>query len=384
MHNKNRELFNADLKTNVSAEDLVLMPPTELFDEAKAIALRTKSDEKYPFFLQYDSNQKGFLLSLLQTSGAIVEGDDEKGHTLATSMNMAQLAFIKRLDCVERVKTDEGINSFLIEEAVKPEPIRTNPPKSGTTATGQAAEAEQTTQTTAFTVGDFAMSATNADVISGEEEPVDGTAVASVAASPRSSSCGCPTNTDMASAQEISVETLVSGCICCPGTTQWFKFTAPQTKRYTIFTSGSLDTVGTLSGSCLSEPITNDDCAGKINFRIIENLCAGSTYYIQVGAKNDATGSYTLQVTAQILAEKVTVSSTNENGVIVLEQGKTYELPRGEGFGFFNIPNTVNAPVSVDVAPDDTTDKRVYWYASSISNNTVSTDFDFYDGTTKY
>lgn len=107
MNNENKELFNNDVVTNVSEENIILAPPVELFDEAKEIAQSTHSDEKFPFALQYDSNQKEFLLSMLETVGAIVENDDDDGHVLATRMNMTQLAFIKQLDCVERVKTDE-------------------------------------------------------------------------------------------------------------------------------------------------------------------------------------------------------------------------------------------------------------------------------------
>src|SRR5699024_5656090 len=109
---------------NVSEENIILAPPVELFDEAKEIAQSTLSDEKFPFALQYDSNQKELLLSMLEAVGAIVENDDDDDHILATMMNMTQLAFIKQLDCVERVKTDEGINPFLAEEAVKLTPIQ--------------------------------------------------------------------------------------------------------------------------------------------------------------------------------------------------------------------------------------------------------------------
>ena len=119
-----------DVKTNISEEEIVLAPPTELFDEAKDIAQNTTAEEKFPFALQYDANQKEFLLSLLQTAGSIVENDDEEGHVLATMMNMTQLAFIKRLDCVERVRTDEGLNPFLAEEAVSPKAVEAETPVS--------------------------------------------------------------------------------------------------------------------------------------------------------------------------------------------------------------------------------------------------------------
>ena len=124
MNNENNELSHNDVEINVSEEKIILAPPVELFDEAKEISQSTHSNEKFPFALQYDSNQKEFLLSMLEAVGAIVEDDDDDGHILATMMNMTQLAFIKQLDCVERVKTDEGINPFLAEEADKLTPIQ--------------------------------------------------------------------------------------------------------------------------------------------------------------------------------------------------------------------------------------------------------------------
>ncbi len=74
---KNKELFNNDVKTNVGEEEIVLAPPMELIDEAKEIAQNTKSDEKFPFKLQYDANRKEFLLSMLFTADAVVEDDNE-------------------------------------------------------------------------------------------------------------------------------------------------------------------------------------------------------------------------------------------------------------------------------------------------------------------
>ena len=38
MNNKNKELFDNDVETNVREEEIVLAPPTELFDEARDIA----------------------------------------------------------------------------------------------------------------------------------------------------------------------------------------------------------------------------------------------------------------------------------------------------------------------------------------------------------
>ena len=123
MNNKSKDFFINDVDVNVDEEEIILAQPTELIEEANKIAQNTKSDEKFPFALQYNANQKEFLLSMIKTTGAIVEDDDEEGHILATMMNMTQLAFIKQLDCVERVKTDEGANPSFADKAVLHEVI---------------------------------------------------------------------------------------------------------------------------------------------------------------------------------------------------------------------------------------------------------------------
>ena len=66
MNNENNELLNNDVEINVSEENIILAPPVELFDEAKEISQSAHSNEKFPFALQYDSNQKEFLLSMLE------------------------------------------------------------------------------------------------------------------------------------------------------------------------------------------------------------------------------------------------------------------------------------------------------------------------------
>ena len=116
--NNEKNIIN-DVKTNDSEAEITLAPPMELFEEAKEIEKNTRSDKKFSFNLQYDANQKEFLLSILKTLGAIVENDDENDHILFTVMNMTQLAFIKRTSCVERVMSDEGINPFIAEDAKK-------------------------------------------------------------------------------------------------------------------------------------------------------------------------------------------------------------------------------------------------------------------------
>ena len=197
MNNKNKESFNNDVEINVSEENIILAPPTELFDEAKEIAQTTVGDEKFPFELQYDSNQKEFLLSMLEAVGAIIENDDDNGHILATMMNMTQLAFIKQLDCIERVKTDEGEvhNPFFIQEAQP----------AATTATVASAVS---TEIGTVQIEQLETLAVN-----------DGIAVASASAG-ASNSYGYSNNSTMDTAKVVSDESYTSGHICCPGNEQ--------------------------------------------------------------------------------------------------------------------------------------------------------------------
>ena len=114
MNTETKDFFMENIESaNTGEEEIILASPEELTDEAQEIAQSTKSDEKYPFTLYFDANQKDFLLSMLHTVGAIVETNDEDVYILNTRMNMTQLELIKRLDCVERVQTDEG-NLFIV------------------------------------------------------------------------------------------------------------------------------------------------------------------------------------------------------------------------------------------------------------------------------
>ena len=363
MNNENNELLNNDVEINVSEENIILAPPVELFDEAKEIAQSTHSDEKFPFALQYDSNQKEFLLSMLETVGAIVEDDDDDGHILATMMNMTQLAFIKQLDCVERVKTDEGINPFLAEEAVKLTPIQQEDESLDDEVKVAVTDIDPETLEVQTEIALNRTTDAELEAIAiAETEQADGDiAVASVAATARSSCCPCPTNVSMETAATISDESYTSGYICCPGAEQWFKFVATRTGQYTICTTGNLDTIGTLY-DCVGNQITRvDDYApcGKINFRIIYNLTEGNTYYVKVGVFGDDTGSYTLRVTERVFANYVNINKTT----ITLEKGVTYELPITPNYTYKGYNGAQRIPgLSVSIDPSNANEQKIWWW----------------------
>ena len=367
MNQDNTTIFNNDFKMNIGEEKLVLAQPTELIEEAKSIAQNTIFDEKFPFELQYDANQKDFLLSILGTVGAVIESDDEKEHLFSTMMNMAQLAFVKRLECVERVKTDEGINPFLAEETVKLTTIQHEQqdsekldgvtPKIITDVDNEPVEVQTefvSYHTTDANVESVAMKTS--------DQENNGVEVVAVAASSRSSCscCTCPTNTTMETARTISEEGETSGYICCPGTEQWFKFVATKTGQYTILATGGLDTIGTLY-DCYGKMIVEEDDYepyGKINFRIIRNLTAGNMYYVRVRLYDNNTGNYTLKVTHKVLVNEVVISK----GTINLKKGITYELPVTPNYVYKAYNNAERIPeLFVSIDPPNADEQRVSW-----------------------
>lgn len=325
----------------------------------KNIARNTELNEKFQFSLQYDANQEEFLLDMLETIGAIVEDNSKEMHSCSTMMNMKQLTFIKRLECVKQVKTNEGVNPFLNEEAVEVTQVYNIQQEN------DYLDGDDTVSPKAVsTVEDLSIATARANTSVPEEVIENDTiAVASVTASESSycSSCCCPTNVSMKTALSISDESYTSGRICCPGAEQWFKFVAKRTGRYTICTTGNLDTVGTLYDCCGNKIVKVDDYApcGKINFRIVINLTVGSTYYVKVGISKDAVGSYTLRVTERVYANYVSI---NKN-TLELEKGVTYELPVTPNYVYKGVNGAKRIPgFSVSINPIYANEQRVFWY----------------------
>ena len=117
MNNTMNNTFIDDTFDNTE-EEIVLDPPTELFEEANTIAQNNENDEKFEFILKYDVNQKDFLLSLLEALGInpseIHENEDM---TISINLNMSQLAFIKKMDFIEEVHSTIISNPYIFLEA---------------------------------------------------------------------------------------------------------------------------------------------------------------------------------------------------------------------------------------------------------------------------
>ncbi|MCX8129652.1 MAG: DUF4855 domain-containing protein [Clostridia bacterium] len=109
---------------------------------------------------------------------------------------------------------------------------------------------------------------------------------------------------DFSSAYSLSVSagttTSRSGSIESTGDADFFKFTAPSSGTYTIYSTGSTDTYGHLYNSSQSELASNDDNSAS-NFLISYSLTAGQLYYVKVRHySSSGTGEYTLNITAPI------------------------------------------------------------------------------------
>ena len=72
---------------------------------------------------------------------------------------------------------------------------------------------------------------------------------------------------DMSTAITLPLSTYVSGSIECPCAEKWYRFTASNSNasQYTIYTSGSLDTVGYLYNSNGTLITSNDDSGANMN-----------------------------------------------------------------------------------------------------------------------
>jgi hypothetical protein len=68
-----------------------------------------------------------------------------------------------------------------------------------------------------------------------------------------------------------------------PGEYVYYKFTATETRSYTIVSNDSIDSYGYLYNSAKTKLAENDDCRDSdYDFKIIHTLTAGQTYYIVI------------------------------------------------------------------------------------------------------
>ena len=330
MKNEIKDLFtNEGEELGISAEEIVLAPDEEIYAEAAQIAAASAQDVKYPFVIKYDVNWKEFLLDMIDKCGGVVK--EEIGDTeLAVSVNMAQLKFIKALDCVEGVRVES------IAESLKFESDSTDFEENFVLTT----EAENGIITREVQMSDV----TEASVASTNT------------ATPRctTESCCCEGST-METAIPLTVEQLTSVQICCPGSEVWYKFDIEKDRDYTIYSSGGtatgghLDTIGTLYDADGNQLAYCDDHNGMLYFKICEYLYEGYTYYLKVQVDNNKTGNFYIKVTRDVLVESVSISTSS----VTMAQDQNYQL-------------------EADIFPMDATEKRIKWVSLNKNVATVN------------
>lgn len=245
--------------------DIYLEPEEEIIKNAKDIAEASKSAEKYIFRILYEADEKSVVLSeVKRLECEILEHSDAKSFVTIRA-SMEQLAAIKSLNCVIRVETEDA---FIAETAEMP------------TENSDSNITESTVFTEQISLSTMEDESVSAMCYGGD------------------SGSDCDNSNTMQSAYYLPLSSWVNGCICCPGTEIWYRFTASASNaaEYTIYTSGSLDTMGYLYNSNGALIASNDDGGGNLNFSITEQLTYGATYYVKVKAYGSNIGAYSVRV----------------------------------------------------------------------------------------
>ena len=238
--------------TTNSQQEISLEPTGRLVENAEEIAEVSKTAEKYIFCVTYEAAEKAALLSEMEALDVEILSQSDLDSTVTVRICMAQLAAIKSLNCIEKVETvaeDEavsGVETYMLQST----------DNDGTMSTRALASELMTTS----------------------------------ADSQRSNK--------METAINLSLASWRHGYICCPCEERWYKFIAnvSNAEAYTIYTIGTLDTIGYLYDSNGNLVAINDDHGGNVNFSITEQLICGATYYVCVKAYASNTGSYNLRV----------------------------------------------------------------------------------------
>ena len=140
-------------------------------------------------------------------------------------------------------------------------------------------------------------------------------------------------------ATSLSVGGSQSGQIETGSDVDYFRVQVSGSGTLTVYTTGSLDTVGRLESSSGSSLSNDDDSGNDSNFRIAQTVSAG-TYYVKVESYESNTGSYTLHASFSATSPTPQVSIANASAT--------------EG-------NTLSFTVTLSPAP---TQSVTYYYAT--------------------
>ena len=166
------------------------------------------------------------------------------------------------------------------------------------------------------------------------------------------------------------------------GDENWFQFSVSDYGTYKIYTTGDLNTAGTLYNAGTGNTVVGpDDNAGaNYNFCITCGLDPSTYYYLKVTATS--AGAYNLMVEQTFSVQSVTVNPQT----IYLDVGVTYELPIFPGYtsqqaDWVDIPN-----FNVGIVPANANCQIVRWSTSTKDIATVTgingVGIDYYKLTT--
>ena len=250
----------------------IYLEPEKIIKNAEEIAEKSKNDEKFVFRIQYESAARQVVLAEISRLDCEIINQSDSDSTVTVRISMPQLAAIKTLNCIEKVETVDAESISAIKADT-------------------AAEAISTVNV------QMAANSAIAPLCYGG-----------------GSSCIDNSNT-MQTAHYLPLALWKEGCICCPDAEQWYRFTASisEADTYTIYTSGSLDTVGYLYDANGTLLASNDDSNGNRNFKITRQLTTGSRYYIKVKAFANNTGNYELRVDYTVRSSSCGGTSCDEN-----------------------------------------------------------------------
>jgi hypothetical protein len=153
-----------------------------------------------------------------------------------------------------------------------------------------------------------------------------------------------------AAATVAALNTNVTGGITSTGDIDYFRFVLTESRYVVVFTTGAVDTVGSLRNSSDVEISGAEGGGAGANFRIEQTLAAG-TYYVRVAGSGGSTGNYDLRIETSTFPN---VSTGQPGGIAptsatlsgnVTNDGGTAVTQRGFVLGTIQNPTLSNATV---------------------------------------
>lgn len=262
----------------LNVEELVLAPETT--KSASINVEENLNDEKYAFLVSYTPNYKDLLVIQLHSIGCLIKNTSDEFNAIIIKGTMAQLEVLKGLEYVERVEINTT-NTFEESSIIAKQLLFTDEEDDLTVKTSEK------------------MDVSTENSLRLEEDSTDVSVMAT------------SNGLSMSTAIPLTVATWKNGVIDCPCDVKWYKFTANASEahignakgEYTIYTSGSLDTIGRLYDSNGNQIGYSDDLYGNLNFSITAQLTYGATYYVKVNAYSNNTGSFRIVVGYTVASE---------------------------------------------------------------------------------